>query len=396
MKCSKCQFENREIAKFCLKCGVRLEFICPQCGLKLPLHAQFCDECGQRLEEVPAKKRPLEDIESERKHVTVMFSDLSGYTAMSERLDPEEVKDIMSRIFGEIAQVVAKYEGFIEKFIGDAVMAFFGVPAAHEDDPVRAIKAAREIHEIVHGMSSRVEEKIGHRLSMHTGINTGLVVTGEVNVAKGTHGVIGDTLNLASRLAGLAKPGEILVSSETQNLISPYFQTESLGLVTFKGKTQPIQAYYVHDELPEESRFEVSAKRGLTRFTGREQELAALHNCLEKTVAGRGQFLTVVGEAGVGKSRLLYEFRQSLDRNKVTVMRGRCQSVRTDTSYFPFISALTDELHLHERNTPYEDPESVIAKILAIDQRLETYLPFYLCLLSIPNPDKPEPTGIVF
>jgi class 3 adenylate cyclase len=310
---------------------------------------------------------------------------------MSERLDPEEVKDIMSRIFGEIAQVVAKYEGFIEKFIGDAVVAFFGVPAAHEDDPVRATKAAREIHDIVHRMSPRVEEKIGHRLSMHTGMNTGLVVTGEVNAAKGTHGVVGDTLNLASRLADLAKPGEILVSSDMQKLISPYFQIENLGLVTVKGKAQPIPAYRVRDELAEESRFEVYAKRGLTRFTGREQELAALHNALEKTVAGNGQFLTVVGEAGVGKSRLLYEFRQSLDRNKVTIMRGRCQSVRTDTPYFPFISALADELHLRERDKPYQNPESVIAKILAIDQRLEAYLPFYLCLLSIPNENYPLP-----
>jgi predicted ATPase len=176
-----------------------------------------------------------------------------------------------------------------------------------------------------------------------------------------------------------------------QKLISPYFQIENLGLVTVKGKAQPIPAYRVRDELAEESRFEVYAKRGLTRFTGREQELAALHNALEKTVAGKGQFLTVVGEAGVGKSRLLYEFRQSLDRNKVTIMRGRCQSVRTDTPYFPFISALADELHLRERDKPYQNPESVIAKILAIDQRLEAYLPFYLCLLSIPNENYPLP-----
>ena len=131
-------------------------------------------------------------MDSERKHVTILFSDLSGYTAMSERLDPEEVKDIMSRIFGDIAQVVAKYEGFIEKFVGDAVMALFGVPKAHEDDPVRAIRAAREIHVLVEALSPELEERVGRPLFMHTGINTGLVVTGEVDMEKGTHGVAGD------------------------------------------------------------------------------------------------------------------------------------------------------------------------------------------------------------
>jgi predicted ATPase/class 3 adenylate cyclase len=391
MKCPKCQYENRETAKFCLKCGERFKIICFKCGLELPLHAEFCDECGQRLEEALGKEKSPEDTEGERRQVTVLFSDLSGYTAMSERLDPEEVKEIMSRIFGEIAQVVAKYEGFIEKFIGDAVVAFFGVPKAHEDDPLRAIKAAKEIHGIAKRVSPRFEEKIGRPLSMHTGINTGLVVTGEVDVAKGTHGVVGDTLNLASRLADLAKPGEILVSSDTQKLILPYFKVETLGLVTVKGKAQQITAYRVQNELAEESRFEVAAKRGLTPFTGREQELAALRTRLEKTVAGNGQFLSVAGEAGVGKSRLLYEFQQSLDRNKITIMRGRCQSIRTDTPYFPFISALAREFHLREGDKSSENPEGVIANILAIDQRLEAYLPFFLGLLSIPNENYPLP-----
>jgi len=391
MKCSKCEFENRATAKFCLNCGGKLEMICPQCGLELPLHAQFCDGCGRRVEEALGKKKRPEGTEGERKQVTVLFSDLSGYTAMSERLDPEEVKDIVSRIFGEIAQIVAKYEGFIEKFVGDAVVAFFGVPEAHEDDPVRAIKAAKEIHDIVNGVSPRFEEKIGRRLSMHSGINTGLVITGEVDVAKGTHGVVGDTLNLASRLADLAKPGEIVVSSDTQKLISPYFKVESLGPVTVKGKARQITVYRVQDELAEESRFEVAAKRGLTPFSGRDQELAALHASLEKAVAGNGQFLTVAGEAGVGKSRLLYEFQQSIDGNRITIMRGRCQSIRADTPYFPFINALDRELHLREGAKTSENPESTIAKILAIDQRLEAYLPFYLCLLSIPNENYPLP-----
>ena len=211
MKCPKCQTENPETKNFCRKCGAKLSLQCPQCGSEYLPGDEFCGECGQKLEEKQVVEK-IPSVEGERRHVTVLFSDLSGYTAMTEKLDPEEVKEIMSRIFGEVTKAVSKYDGFIEKFIGDAVVAFFGVPKAHEDDPVRAIRAAREIHEIVEAMSPQLESKIGKRLSMHSGVNTGLVVTGELSVEKGTHGISGETINLASRLSDVAKPGEILVS----------------------------------------------------------------------------------------------------------------------------------------------------------------------------------------
>ena len=185
MQCPKCRFDNREDAKFCLHCGESLELHCPECGKKLLLLSRFCDECGQRLEEVTEPEKEV--AEAERKFVTVLFSDLSGYTEMSEKLDPEELKEIMNRIFKQIKQVIQKYEGFVEKFAGDAVMAIFGVPQAHEDDPVRAINAAREIHDLVENMNPELERKTGRPLSMHSGINTGLVVTGEINPDKGHH-----------------------------------------------------------------------------------------------------------------------------------------------------------------------------------------------------------------
>ena len=156
MKCLKCQTINNDTAKFCLECGQKLEMKCPQCGHSSPPSAKFCGECGFDFTKTSAiTPQPIETpskpiiTDQERKYVTVLFSDMSGYTAMTEKLDPEEVKEIMGRVFGEIAQIVVRYEGFIEKFIGDAVMALFGVPKSHEDDPIRAIKAAREIHEIV-------------------------------------------------------------------------------------------------------------------------------------------------------------------------------------------------------------------------------------------------------
>jgi len=264
MQCPDCQIENREEAKFCIGCGYRFHLTCPECGQTDPPESKFCSECGcnlesakeastlisdtERLSHPPSPEKPIRAIApivGERKHVTVLFSDLIGYTAMSEKLDPEEVKEITSRIFGEVSKIVANYDGFVEKYAGDAVMALFGAAASHEDDPVRAINAAREIHNFVDALSPQYEERIEQALSMHTGINTGLVVTGEVNFEKGTHGVAGDTVNVASRLSGLGNAGEILVSRDTYTQSEGYFDYEDLGHPKIKGKSEPIRVYKV-------------------------------------------------------------------------------------------------------------------------------------------------------
>src|SRR4030042_559428 len=288
MKCTKCQFDNPEGAKFCI-------------------------ECGHKLAEELA-------IEGERKQVTVLFSDLSGYTAMSERLDPEEVKNIISRIFGEIAQVVVKYDGSIEKFIGDAVVAFFGVPKAHEDDPVRAVRAAREIHEIVNAMSHQFESKVGTPLSMHTG----LVVTGEVTMEKGTLGVTGDTVNVASRLSGLAKPGEILVGEDTYRQAEGLFNFAPLTPVSVKGKAEPIRACRVLS--PKEEPTKTHRLSGLrAELIGRKVEMSQLKEAAQRLLEGKGAIFYITGDAGTGKSRLVEEFKATLDLNRIQWRGGHAQ-----------------------------------------------------------------------
>jgi len=209
MKCPKCQFDNPDGFKFCGSCAHLLE---PE-----------VDSIGRNV-----------NTQSERKHVTAMFSDLSGYTAMTEKLDPEEVKAIMSLIFGKVTEIIQSYESFIEKFFGDAVMAVFGVPKAHEDDPVRAIRAAMKIHAAIESLSPQFEGKIGRPLTMHTGINTGLVVTGETDIQKGSHGMTGDSINVASRLEGIAKPGEIIVGPDTYTQAVNYFETGKKDFGIFK------------------------------------------------------------------------------------------------------------------------------------------------------------------
>ncbi|MGB9441032.1 MAG: adenylate/guanylate cyclase domain-containing protein, partial [Desulfobacterales bacterium] len=278
-------------------------------------------------------------IDGERKHVTVLFSDLTGYTAMSEKLDPEEVKGITSRIFGEISKIVANYDGFIEKYAGDAVMAIFGVPQAHEDDPIRAIKVAREIHQLVDAISPEVENKIGQPISMHTGINTGLVVTGEVNMERGTHGIAGDTINLASRLSSLAKPGEIVVEMDTCRQVEGHFECEYRETTTVKGKADPVQ---VHKVLSQRDKpITIHRLSGLRAdLVGRNVELAELSEAVDNLRQGKGRVFSICGAAGTGKSRLVEEFKAGLDLEQIQWIEGHAYAYSQNIPYFPLVDLL--------------------------------------------------------
>ncbi len=282
--------------------------------------------------------------------MTVLFSDLSGYTAMSERLDPEELKKIMNQIFGEITATVSKYEGTIQKFIGDAVVAFFGVPKVHEDDPVRAIRTAREIHERIEAISPQFEPKVGKRLAMHTGINTGLVVTGEVTKGNGILGVMGDTVNLASRLSTLARPGEILAGDGTFRQADWFFDFEPLVPVRVKGKTDPVRVYRVV-EIKERKRRSVGVDSPLV---GRDKEMDRLSLQVVRLINGRGGIITVSGEPGIGKSRLLAELRLTEVAKKTTILEGRSLSMGRGLSFYPIIDALKHWSQIREDDTDTE------------------------------------------
>jgi class 3 adenylate cyclase/tetratricopeptide (TPR) repeat protein len=306
---------------------------CPACGKTNSPTAKFCDGCGEKLED--NQQRKTSASEGERKYVTVLFSDLSGYTAMSERLDPEEVREITSRIFGEIAKVIDRYDGFVEKYIGDAVVALFGVPKAHEDDHLRTIRAAQDIHEVVATIGLDYGEKIGVRLALHTGITTGLVVTGEINLEKGTHGVAGDTINLASRLSGIARPGEILVGESTYLQAKGSYSFEKLEPVSLKGKAGQVTPYRLLDKKPQPLRG-LAAEGISSPLVGRYVEIAALTGCVNRLLDGQGGILSVIGEAGLGKSRLMAEIRRHFESEDLLWLEGRTLSYGQQMSYWPF------------------------------------------------------------
>ena len=390
MKCPQCQAENREDAQFCAECGRKLEAICPVCGKTSPLHSKFCDGCGQALiqtthplEPETAAFVPGPSPAAERKHVTVLFSDLSGYTAMSEKLDPEEVREITSRIFGEVAKIVDRYEGFVEKYIGDAVVALFGVPKAHEDDHLRAIRAAKEIHEIVSTVGFQSEEKIGRRLTFHSGIATGLVVTGETNVEKGTHGVAGDTINLASRLSGLARPGEILVGESTYLQSKGAFSFERLRPAAVKGKTKPLIPYRLLEEKAEPAKG--LAIEGISSpLVGRNAEIAAMRACVNRLLDGQGSILSVIGEAGLGKSRLMAEIRRDFLHKDILWLEGRTLSYGQKLSYWPFKEILKAYGGITEDDNDTTAWEKLEAKISGLfGETMDEILPYLAILLDI-------------
>ncbi|MBW7998383.1 MAG: AAA family ATPase [Candidatus Glassbacteria bacterium] len=327
-------------------------------------------------------------ITGERRQATVAIFALSGYGALSEKLDPEEVDGIMSRIGKEVQRIVEYHGGIVNQVVRDEIEAIFGIPSAHEDDPVRAVRAALELHEAVRRIAPRVEESIGVPLRMHTGLNSGLIVT---HPQDGRYGITGDTVTTGAYLAKRAKPDEILIGAETNRLTAPFFQSEELQPLKLQGKSQTLEAYRITGESKAETRLEAAEERGFTDFIGREHELEALHANLATASEGRGQFVSVAGEAGVGKSRLLHEFRQGLDRNKITVLEGRCQSYGSDTPYLPFINALRRGLRLLEEDSPAQLLEKAVTNIRAIDEDLEPYLPLYLHLLSIQSGDYPLP-----
>src|SRR5438552_1058855 len=391
MKCTNCRHENPPGQKFCGECGGRLEAVCPSCQASNPPGQKFCGECGAPLAAKPASvdiapahsadrfaspesytpKHLAEKIltskaaiEGERKIVTVMFSDVSGFTAMSEKLDPEDVHAIMDRAFEVILEAVHRYEGTVNQFLGDGVMALFGAPIAHEDHAQRALGAALRIQANLKPLAEDVERTHGIEFRMRMGINTGPVVVGAIGRdLRMDYTAVGDTTNLAARLLAIGKPGQIVASRRTQHLRDRLFSFEDLGDFQVKGKTEPVRAYAVTGELDSRARLEVSQDRGLTPLVGRDRELEALNDAWHRASEGEGAVVLLTGEPGAGKSRLLYEFLRGIEEHGVIELETTCASYGRAIPYRPVLEILGRYLDLAE-SMPAEEVKSRIAERL--------------------------------
>ena len=359
-------------------------FFCPRCREQLPNKAKFCSNCGTPTPiSAMAADRDAVAEQGERRLATVLFSDLSGYTALHQCLDPEEVETIMLRLKHRAIEIVESHGGIVNQFVGDEVLALFGVNAAHEDDPVRAVRSAFGLHAVARQLNAEVDSSIGESLAMHTGIHTGLIVTNVHDSRDGIYGITGDTVITAVRLKAASPRDVILLSEVTYKLIAPYFHADFWGEIDVKGRATPVKSYSVTAELAIQSRFEASQKRGLTHYTARALELGQLTYAFEKTRRGSDQFVVVVGEAGIGKSRLLHEFRHEIRPTAAVVLQGSCQADATSTSYHPFLDVLRRELGITADHSRHTVADTAGVTLTAIHPALQEYLSIYLHLLSL-------------
>src|ERR1700704_1237981 len=331
--CPSCSTENPASARFCMACGTALPRACPNCGEAAPAEARFCMNCGGSLEAVtapvpapgptaPAPARPPL-LSEERRQVTVLFADVSGYTAMSERMDPEDVKGLIDRCLRRLGDEVNRYGGTVDKYIGDNVMAIFGAPVTHEDDAERAVRAGLGMQAAMEEINADIAGPYDVSLALRVGVNTGEVIAGAVGES---YTVIGDTVNVAARLQAAAQPVSVTVGARTYRATREAIAYEELEPLTLKGKAEPVAAWEATGALAS-----APSRRALPAseapLVGRDDELALLQSIYGRVVReGRPHLVTLVGQAGVGKSRLLREYELALGGTDPvpTFRQGRC------------------------------------------------------------------------
>lgn len=404
MKCDRCESENQEDRRFCHKCGSPLPRVCSNCGFMNESGARYCGECGgflnaesQAIEErfVPARMPVPEyllnkmqgsrtPIEGERRQVTILFADMQDYTPLAERLGEEKVYDVMNRVYARMLEAVHQCEGIVQELTGDGILALFGAPIALEDAPVRACQAALEIQQQMNALGVEIEADCGVHPRVRIGVHTGPVVVGTVGTdLRMEFKAVGDTVNLASRLESLAEPETILISEVTHRLVEAYVESTYVGEQKVKGKSELQKCFRLEGMMATSERFDASLRRGLTPLVGLEQELQFLTEKLRDTQQGITHVVDVIAEAGNGKTRLLYEFKRSLNREDVLILEMQCTASGQSTAFSPVIAILKTMFHLHEHMALQEVETRVTDGLNELGLKTDTILPLLLNLLGI-------------
>ena len=409
MRCASCGFENPASAKFCEECGAGLLRICPVCGQEAGPGAKFCSACGAPLSGAPpftasAPSAPIDytppylaeriraaqaeleargTVVGERKTVTALFADMAGSTALIHDLDPEDAHRLIDPVLALMMEAVHHYEGYVAKSMGDGILALFGAPIANEDHPQRALLAALRMQEAMRQYADMVRLAQGIALPIRVGINTGEVVVRTIRITDlhTDYDPIGNTIHIASRMESIAMPGSIVASAHTYNLTEGYFAFKPLGAMPIKGLPEPLAVFEVLGLGPLRTRLQVSASRGLARFVGRAHELDQLRQARVRAHAGHGQIVGVVGDPGVGKSRLFHEFKLLAPRNCL-VLETFSVSHGKAYPYLPLIELLRNYCQITAHDDERRRREKLTGKVLTLDRALEDSLPYLSHLLG--------------
>ena len=407
MRCSGCAAENAPDCRFCSECGARLVSICPSCRFENTPAAKFCGGCGARLTGAAAPAviqaapesytpKPLAErilssrgaLEGERKQVTVLFADIKGSMELIQGTDPEDARRILDPTIEAMMGAVHRYEGTVNKVLGDGIMALFGAPIAHEDHAVRACYAALAMRSALREISEKTRHDFGVEVQVRTGLHSGEVVVRTIgNDLTMDYDAIGQTTHLASRMEQLALPGSIRMTADTLRLAEGLVQVRPLGPIPVKGLAQPIEVFELIGAAAVRSRLQASAVAGFTRFIGREREMDTLNGALERAGTGLGQVVAVVGEPGVGKSRLYYEFIHSYRTRDWLVLESGSVSHGKATAYLPLIDLLKNYFQIENADDARRIRERVTGKLLTLDDTLRPTLSAFLSLLDVPVND---------
>ena len=398
MRCSKCDSDNPEGAKFCIDCAAPLANRCPKCGQENLPRAKFCADCATPLiaaapkskvqpELTPSRVLPGEEVaneaDGERKTVTALFADIKGSTELMRDLDPEEARTIVDPVLHLMMAAVHRYGGYVAQSTGDGIFALFGAPVAHEDHPQRALHAALAMQEELRRYADRLRAEGKIPVEARVGVNTGEVVVRTIETGGHTeYTPVGHVTNLAARMQTLAQAGSIAASEATQRLCEGYFEFRALGPTVVKGLNTPVEVYEVVRAGPLRSHFQLAAQRGLTRFVGREREMRAMAGALEQTRAGHGQIVAAVGEAGAGKSRLMYEFKTTIP-DGCRLLEAYSVSHGKASAWLPVLELLRGYFGIQDADDPATRREKVRATLAALDPALSQVLPYLLGLLGI-------------
>src|SRR5262245_33300292 len=404
MVCPQCRAKNTDGRRFCAACGASFVHICPACSFANELYAKFCGGCGRPVGVAsrPAIGRPQVEppaflatkilqsratLEGERKQVTVLLADLKGSLELLAHRDPEEARALLDPVLERMINAVHRFEGTVNQVMGDGIMALFGAPIAHEDHAVRAGYAALRMQEAIRGLVDQLHREYGVGPQIRIGLHAGEVVVRRIdNDLAMDYSAVGQTTHLAGRLEQLASPGTILVTETFVRLTAGYLHFKPLGLVAVRGLTDPVEVFELVDAEPARGRFQAAA-RGLTRFVGRSSEFEALGKALQRARSGHGQALAVVGEPGLGKSRLFYEFIDSPATSGCIILEGGAVSYGKLNVNLPLRELLRTFFQIEARDDSREAYKKIAGRLTELDDSLESVLPALATLVDVPVDD---------